>query len=374
MDQGKIWRHFDFALLGAVAILIIFGSAMIRSTLLSSPDGGAFEMSRQVIYVLAGIPIVFVVGALDYRLWGAMSGGIYALLLGLLLLVELLAVASFGAARWLDLGIVQFQPSELGKFLITLTLGTMVATNADRVGTLGFILKSLVHIGVPVALIFIQPDLSTSIIYVVAWFAIMWAAGVRLQHLALLGGAAVAAIPVAFLAVLNTPSLSYMADRIIHFIIPDTSSVEYQDAAYNVRQALISIGSGGWLGQGYGHGSQVQLRFLKVRHTDFIFSAITNEFGFMGALIVIGLLAFIIYRIFRAGTLARDPFGSYICYGVGAVILYQSFFNIGMNMNLLPVSGLPLPFVSYGGSALWTFLFGIGLVESVILRQKQIEF
>lgn len=374
MDQGKIWRHFDFALLGAVAILIIFGSAMIRSTLLSSPDGGAFEMSRQVIYVLAGVPIVFVVGALDYRLWGAMSGGIYALLLGLLLLVELLAVASFGAARWLDLGIVQFQPSELGKFLITLTLGTMVATNADRVGTLGFILKSLVHIGVPVALIFIQPDLSTSIIYVVAWFAIMWAAGVRLQHLALLGGAAVAAIPVAFLAVLNTPSLSYMADRIIHFIIPDTSSVEYQDAAYNVRQALISIGSGGWLGQGYGHGSQVQLRFLKVRHTDFIFSAITNEFGFMGALIVIGLLAFIIYRIFRAGTLARDPFGSYICYGVGAVILYQSFFNIGMNMNLLPVSGLPLPFVSYGGSALWTFLFGIGLVESVILRQKQIEF
>lgn len=374
MDQGKIWRHFDFALLGAVAILIIFGTAMIRSTLLSSPDGGAFEMSRQLIYILIGVPIVFVIGAIDYRLWAAMSGPIYAVLIGLLLLVELLAVAAFGAARWLDLGIVQFQPSELGKFLIVLTLGTMVASQSEQVGRLGFIVRSLVHIGVPVGLIFIQPDLSTSVIYIVIWFAIMWAAGIRLQHLALLGGAAAAAIPIAFLAVLNTPTLSYMADRLIHFIIPDENSADFQDAAYNIRQALISIGSGGLFGEGYGHGSQVQLRFLKVRHTDFIFSAISNEFGFVGALIVILLLAFIIYRIFRAGQLARDPFGSYICYGIGAVILYQSFFNIGMNMNVLPVSGLPLPFVSYGGSALWTFLFGIGLVESVILRQKQIEF
>ena len=255
-----------------------------------------------------------------------------------------------------------------------LTLGTTVAAQSEQVGRLGFIVRSLIHIGVPVGLIFIQPDLSTSIIYVVIWFAIMWAAGIRFRHLALLGGAAAAVIPVAFLAILNTPSLSYMANRIIHFVIPDPNSADYQDAAYNIRQALISIGSGGLFGQGYGHGSQVQLRFLKVRHTDFIFSAISNEFGLVGALIVIGLLAFIIYRIFRAGQLARDPFGSYICYGIGAVILYQSFFNIGMNMNLLPVSGLPLPFVSYGGSALWTFLFGIGLVESVILRQKQIEF
>ena len=118
----------------------------------------------------------------------------------------------------------------------------------------------------------------------------------------------------------------------------------------------------------------MQLRFLKVRHTDFIFSSISNEFGFVGAVVTLLLLAFVVYRIFRAGQTARDPFGSYICYGVGAVLMYQSFFNIAMNMNLLPVSGIPLPFVSYGGSSLWTFLFGIGLVQSVILRHKQIEF
>jgi len=210
--------------------------------------------------------------------------------------------------------------------------------------------------------------------YVVIWLVIMWAAGLRWQHLAIFSGATVAVLPVGFLTILSTPSLSYQANRIIHFLIPDVNSPTYQDAAYNVQQALISIGSGGWFGQGYGHGSQVQLRFLKVRQTDFIFSAISNEFGFVGAIIVILLVAFVVYRIFRAGQLARDSFGRLLCYGVGSIILYQAFFNIGMNMKLLPVTGLPLPFVSYGGSSLWTFLFGIGLVESVILRHKQIEF
>lgn len=374
MSRSKIWRHFDLALLGAVAVLIIFGTAMIRSTLLSSPDGGAYEMSRQLIFVLVGVPIVFVISAVDYRFWGRIAGVLYGLLIVLLVLVELLAVASFGAARWLDLGIVQFQPSELGKFLIVLTLGAMVARQSDQTGRLGFIAKTLAHVGVPVALIFIQPDLSTSVIYIVIWFAVMWAAGIRMRHLALLAVTALAAVPVGFFTILEIPQLRYMADRLIVYAVPDVTSPAYQDAAYNIRQALISIGSGGLFGEGYGQGSQVQLRFLKVRHTDFIFSAISNEFGFVGAMLVIGLIAFIVFRIFRAGQLARDPFGSYICYGIGAIFLYQSFFNIGMNMKLLPVSGLPLPFVSYGGSALWTFLFGVGLVESVVLRQKRIEF
>jgi rod shape determining protein RodA len=374
MHQGRIWRHFDFALLGAVAVLIIFGTAMIRSTLLSSPDGGAYELNRQLIFVLVGIPILFAVSTIDYRIWGSIAGSLYALLIGLLVLVELLAVTNFGAARWINLGFIQVQPSELGKFLIVLTLGAYLARNAHKVGQFGFVVRTLMHVGVPIALIFLQPDLSTAIMYGVVWFALMWAAGLRWRHMALFGGGAVVMAPVGFIALLETPGLRYMANRIIVFLLPNPQSASYQDAAYNINQALISIGSGGLTGQGYGHGSQVQLRFLKVRHTDFIFSAISNEFGMVGAVAVILLIAFVVYRIFRAGQLARDPFGSFICYGVGAVIMYQSFFNIGMNMNLLPVTGLPLPFVSYGGSALWTFLFGIGLVESVILRHKQIEF
>src|SRR5262245_39498537 len=375
MDQSKIWRHFDFALLGGVALLIILGIAMIRSTTLTSIDPSIQQStSRQIIYALIGAVILIAVSAIDYRLWSSLAGAIYAVLIILLIVVLLIGLTTFGATRWIDFGFVRVQPSELGKFLIALTLANTISNHVDEMGNLRFVLRTMLHVGVPILLIFIEPDLSTCIMYVVIWLVIMWAAGLRWQHLAIFSGATVAVLPVGFLTILSTPSLSYQANRIIHFLIPDVNSPTYQDAAYNVQQALISIGSGGWFGQGYGHGSQVQLRFLKVRQTDFIFSAISNEFGFVGAIIVILLVAFVVYRIFRAGQLARDSFGRLLCYGVGSIILYQAFFNIGMNMKLLPVTGLPLPFVSYGGSSLWTFLFGIGLVESVILRHKQIEF
>jgi rod shape determining protein RodA len=348
---------------------------MIRSTTLTSIDPAIQQYTgRQIIYALIGAVILIVVSAIDYRLWSSLSGGIYVILILLLIVVELVGLTSFGATRWIDFGFARLQPSELGKFLIALTLASTITAHSDQVGRFGFVLRTMLHVGVPIALIFIEPDLSTCVIYVVIWLAMMWAAGLRWQHVAVFGGAAIAILPIGFLTILGTPRLNYQADRIVHFLIPDKNSSTYQDAAYNVQQALISIGSGGLFGQGYGHGSQVQLRFLKVRQTDFIFSAISNEFGFIGALLVILLLAFVVFRIFRAGQMARDSFGSLVCYGVGAIILYQSFFNIGMNMNLLPVSGVPLPFVSYGGSSLWTFLFGIGLVESVILRHKQIEF
>ncbi len=142
-------------------------------------------------------------------------------------------------------------------------------------------------------------------------------------------------------------------------------------ATYNVNQALIAIGSGGWLGKGYGHGSQVQLRFLKVRHTDFIFSAISEEFGFVGALIVIATLIFIIMRCMRATRMARDTSGAMIAFGVAVLIFFQGAANIAVNLNLIPVSGLPLPFISYGGSGLLSLMLGVGLVESVIMRHKE---
>lgn len=375
MERGRIWRHFDFWLIGAVALLIIFGIAMIRSTTLTSPDTDIQALpGRQILYTLIGAVILFAASAIDYRFWAATANTIYAGLLLLLVAVLFLGVNNFGARRWFDLQLINFQPSELGKFLIVLTLAAYVASNPDQVRRLPYVLQTLAHVGVPMALIFVEPDLSTALIYGVVWFAILWAAGLRLQHIGLFAGLVAIVVPAGFAVALNVPGFNYMALRIVHFLYPDPTSQAYRDAAYNINQALIAIGSGGWFGQGYGHGTQVQLRFLKVRQTDFIFSSISNELGFVGAAAVVLLIAFVVYRIFRAGQQARDPFGAYICYGVGIILMYQAFFNVGMNMNLLPVSGIPLPFVSYGGSALWTFLFGIGLVESVILRHKQIEF
>jgi rod shape determining protein RodA len=164
----------------------------------------------------------------------------------------------------------------------------------------------------------------------------------------------------------------YQMARIANFLFPDPNATHGE--TYNIQQALISIGSGGWFGQGYGHGTQVQLRFLKVRWSDFIFSAMAHEFGFIGTVLVILVFLFVIYRCLRAARLARDTFGALIAFGVATLLVFQAMVNIGVNLNLMPATGLTFPFVSYGGSSLLSALIGIGLVESVILRHKALEF
>ncbi len=375
MLNAKLWRHFDFWLLGSVILLCLIGIAMIRSTTITSVDP-ALQASteRQIIYTVIGGAVILFFSLIDYRFYGATTPAIYLVLLILLVIVYFVAQASFGAARWIDLGLIRLQPSELGKFLMILTLGHYIVTHANEIDRFAFVLKTLAYLGVPVALIFLQPDFSSCIVYGVIWFALMWAAGLRWRHIAILVGAAALVGVAGFFVALQDERLQYIAQRIIVFLLPNPDSQAYRDAFYNVNQALISIGSGGWLGQGYGQGPQVQLRFLKVRHTDFIFSAIGHEFGFVGAVIVTLLFGFVVYRIYRAGQMARDPYGRLICFGVGTVVMFEAFSNIASNMQLIPVTGSPLPFISYGGSSLWTFLIGIGLVESVILRHKQIEF
>jgi rod shape determining protein RodA len=224
----------------------------------------------------------------------------------------------------------------------------------------------LIVMGFPALLVFLQPDLSTAIVLGVIWLALVWASGAQAKHLAI-----IAAIGL-LMPLIAWPFLEdYQKARVITFLFPDPDA--QFGATYNVNQALITIGSGGLFGQGYNSGTQVQLRFLKVRHTDFIFSSMAQEFGLIGALILIAGLSFIILRCLRAARMARDTFGSLICYGIAILLAFQGFFNIAMNLKLLPVSGLPLPFFSYGGSSLFASLLAIGLVESVMLRHKQIE-
>lgn len=373
MLNAKLWRHFDFWLLGAVLLLAIFGIAMIRSTTLTNETLQDYP-NRQAIFLLVGLVALLVLSAIDYRFYGAATTTIYVTLIILLLIVRFVAPVVFGASRWIPIGPINLQPSELGKFGIILTLGYYLTLQGDQIKKLGFVLRTLFHVGIPVVLILLQPDFSSCLVYGIIWFALMWASGMRLSHMLLLGGAAAVAGVAGFFIALQSDEFSYIATRVITFFLPDPSPETFQEAVYNVNQALISVGSGGWFGQGYGQGSQVQLRFLKVRHTDFIFASIAHEFGFVGAVVVILLFAFVVLRIFRAGQLARDTYGRLICLGVGTVILFESFSNIASNLNLLPVAGSPLPFISYGGSSLMTFLIGIGLVQSVVLRQKQIEF
>jgi len=363
--QTRHWRHFDIWLLASVAVMTIAGVAMIRSAI-----GGNANLAelvpRQAIYALLGFVVLFASAAIDYRLWSALARPLYILTVGLLLLIDLAGVVGFGSARWFNAGIVQIQPSELAKTVMIIVLADFFARNEADIHQPRTIVRSLILLGVPMLLIFRQPDLSTSIVVGVIWLALVWAAGARIKHLLVLGGIGVAGLAAAI------PFLqSYQIARVVTFLFPNPEAS--YGATYNVNQSLIAIGSGGWFGEGYGQGTQVQLRFLKVRQTDFIFSVISEEFGFIGALAVMLLLMFVVYRCLRAARIARDTFGALICYGVAILLLFQGSFNIGMNMNLFPVSGLTLPFISYGGSSLLSSLLGIGLVESVILRHKQIE-
>jgi rod shape determining protein RodA len=322
---------------------------------------------RQIIFAVIGFFVVLIATAVDYHLWSAINRILYPLVVVLLAIITIAGEAQGGAVRWLNVGFILIQPSELAKIVMILTLADFFSRNQEKIHDLRWVLRSLAPTLLLVVWIFLQPDLSTSVTIMVIWFTLLWASGLKLKHVL------VFVVVGATIAVLGFPFLQdYQKERVISFLFPDPEA-RYGNI-YNVTQARITIGAGGLTGQGYGQGSQVQLRFLKVRHTDFIFSALSEEFGFVGAVGVLLLLAFVIWRCLRAATLARDTYGALICYGVATLIFFHTTINIAMNLNLIPVTGLPLPFLSFGGSSLLSTLLGIGLVESVVIRHKTLEF
>ena len=328
--RSEIWRHFDFWLMGAMALLIIIGVAMINSSI-----AGNIELvennttGRHILFALVGFGVIIVTTYLDYHLWVTISRILYLLLFVLFFIILFFGEALFGAQRSLDLGFLIIQPSELAKLAIIVLLADFFQRHQGRIGNLNIVVRSGLLTAPLVILIILQPDLSTSIVLMVIWFALLWAAGLEVKHLALFAtvGLLVTAVAIPFLA-------DYQQQRIINFVFPDPDATFGEN--YNVNQALITVGSGGLLGQGYGQGSQVQLRFLKVRWSDFIFSSIANELGFVGSLVIMGLLFFVIWRCLRAARLAPDTTGALIAYGVATWIAFQAIVNIGMNLNLLP--------------------------------------
>lgn len=375
------WRHFDFWLLGAVAFLTIFGVTMIRSAIAGNielVEGNT--VTKQIIFAGIGFLIMVITSMIDYRYWGALSTILYIGTVGSLGVLFLVGGALFGSSRWFTVGPILVQPSEFAKVTIILIMASFFSQNIDRIKNPRVVGQSLLYVLGIVVWVILQPDLSTSIVLLVLWFALLWASGLEIRLLLIAAGAGAGVLLVGLpLMLLNYDPTNneglikpYQIERIINFLFPNPDAS--YGAIYNVQQALISIGDGGWFGQGYGGGTQVQLRFLKVRHSDFIFSALSEEFGFIGAALVILTLAFIIARCLRAARISSDTYGALICYGAATLIAFQTIVNVGMNLNLLPVTGLTLPFVSYGGSSLMTLFIAIGLVESVVLRHKDLEF
>lgn len=363
--NAGFWQRFDYILLGATLFLIMFGILEIRSATYGAIDPDIISrVPDQILYAVIGLFLVFALAAVDYRLLGGIHLWLYLLMVGLLILVLVLgSIGDAGARRWINLGI-RVQPSEIGKIIVIITLGTYLAKRYERIDRIPVLLGSIVHLGIPAGLVLLQPDLGTTIVFGVIWAALVWSAGLRLKHIGMVLLVLVIAVPIAW------PRMpDYMQSRITTFISPASDP----DAFYNINQALISIGSGGVFGKGYSApDTQNRLRFLRVRHTDFIFSVISEEFGMVGGIAVMSIIGLVIMRVLRGARLALDPLGSMICYGVAAMIFFQTTVSIGMNLNLLPVTGLTLPFVSSGGTSLLSMLAGIGLAQSVIIRRRRV--
>lgn len=369
------WRNFDFLLLGAIMLASAFGAAMIRSAVAGNEVLQPLIL-RQVYFAILGVALIFLLASIDYRYWLALYRPIYIVILIFLVTLTGFGQSAFGAQRWFTVGVLFLQPTEFAKIAAIIILARYFEAVQHQPRDIKWALGAILWASGIIVMILLQPNLSNVMVLSVILAIMLWVNGIQVKHVAIASGiGAIALISVIALSVLGVsiPGLQpYQQERIVNFVVPDPDDT--YGNRYNVQQALIAVGSGGVFGQGYGHGSQTQLRFLKVRHTDFIFAASSEEFGMVGGVLIILTLGVIVWRCIRAAQKARDMAGSMLALGVATLIFFQGAVNIGMNLNLLPVSGLPLPFISYGGSGLTALMIGIGLVESVVMRRKELEF
>ncbi len=356
------WKKFDWILLGIVLLLVTVGIVMVQSTTASSASLAGYG-KRQALFALVGLVLLALATIVDYHVWKTLRWGLYFLLLASLAVVVVMGNTQGGAQRWLSIGPLLLQPSELAKILAILFFASFLSDHGKQIEHFWGLLWILFLLIPPLILIYWQPDLGTAISVAFVGILLLFLGGARWRHLALLSGAGLLSLPLLWLKMQD-----YMRRRLLSFLDPAKMP------NYHVHQALISVGSGGWFGQGLGHGSQSSLHFLPVRHTDFIFSVIAEELGLIGAAIVVLLLALLIVRIWQDAQKVVDKTGLLIISGVGALLFFQVVINVGMNVGLMPVTGIPLPFISYGGSSLLSFLFAMGLIESVLIHQREISF
>jgi rod shape determining protein RodA len=355
----RLLLNVDWALL-ATALFIITLSVLSMWTLAPGRGGSALAW-RQISWVGIGLVALLVVTSLDYRSLVRAAPVLYVGGLGLLLAVLVLGRSVSGARRWIHLGPLTFQPSELFKLIFILTLAWVLTFRRDELLSRGVLLAALVLAGVPFLLVVRQPDLGTALVLLPVLIAVLVGMGLRLRVLGALAVAGVAALPVFWLALKQ-----YQRDRLLVYLDPFRDPL---GTAYNVIQAKIAIGSGQLLGKGVAGATQSRLAFLPERHTDFIFAVFAEMWGFIGCLVLIAAYGLLVLRGFEIAAGTRDPRGRVLALGVTAALAAQTLINLGMVTGLLPVVGIPLPLMSYGGSSMVASLMGLGLLLSIRMRQ-----
>lgn len=358
----KYLKQFDWSIFIPAIALIFVGMMAIVST--TWKDGGVMKfIDKQIIAIIIGLLLILLISSLNYQIFSNYAYAIYVIVCVLLVIVLLFGQEIRGTRGWINLGFFQLQPSEFAKFALLIILSKYFSSVAGKPSRFQYIVVSGVLTLIPAALILLQPDFGSAMILVLLWLAMLLFSGIKLEHSVVL----IIGLAIIFSLAWGLAFKPYQKERILTFLNPARDPL---GAGYHMIQSKIAIGSGGIFGKGLGHGSQSQLKFLPDQHTDFIFAVIAEELGLVGAGLLLSLLFFLILRIARLSKKIQDEFGSMLVVGSIFLFLFQILINIGMNLGIMPVAGVPLPLVSYGGSALIAMLLVLGILESIAIYSK----
>lgn len=355
------------AALGLVVVSVIAIGGSTRNDIVGAPD---YYAHRQIGYAVVGTVLMVLISRFDYSRLREFKLGIYGLMIGLNILPLLLAAATRGARSWIALPFFRFQPSELGKVLLIVALAGFIVDRYRRLGERETTARMMLLALGPAALVMVQPDLGSASVYVVAALAMLFIAGTPGRHIAsLIGLFAVSLVLV--LAVAPAVGVNvlkpYQVDRLTGFLSPSSDTNE---TTYQLNQSKIAIGSGEKTGRGLERATQTGLNFLPEHHTDFIFSVVGERWGFAGAALVLSLFALLIWRTLRLLTMAKNLFGTLIAAGILAMLMYQLLVNVGMTIGIMPITGVTLPLMSYGGASYLTTFIALGLLQSIHIQAR----
>jgi len=360
------YKSFNWVMAGATVVLSLYGVVLIHSADLHDALAGS-EWHKQLIYIGLGLIVMTVFASLDYHKWQRWAFGLYIANLALLGLVMVGGRSALGAQRWINLGFIQFQPSEPAKLILAICIAATLA----RTVTVGWkeMGQTIAMVAVPALLILKQPDLGTSLVIGAILSAELFFGVSKVAYFAAyaVGGAAVASFVVGTKYVLKP----FQRSRLLVFLHPDADP---QGVGWNLNQSKIAVGSGEIFGKGLFHGTQTQLNFVPEHSRDFIFTVVGEELGYVGALGLIGLYAIVLFGAFRAMLAARDRFGVLLSAGLVAMLAFHITINIGMTVGIMPITGIPLPFMSYGGTAILTDFAAVGLLLNIYVQRDKLVF
>ena len=379
MNWNKKFLHYlNFNVPFAVILLIIIGFISISSAVeINQADSGALRfLQKQAVSVVLGLLIIFILQAFDYKIFKEYAVLIYITMLVILTATLFLGSGVSGGAHWISIGRFNLQTSELSKIMLILVLAAVIDNNSDDMGYLkGMFLPSLVAF-IPFTLVILQNDLGTALVLFFIYLIMLFAGGGNFKYMAsVFGGGFLFIVSLITAHVFfNTPLpflKEYQLNRLIVFINPN---IDPHGSGYNIIQSIIALGSGKTFGKGLFAGTQNQLNFLPEKHTDFIFSVIGEEFGFIGAAVVILLFLFLLWQFLSIAENARDRYGYLVMIGIIAMFLFHVLENIGMTMGIMPITGIPLPFISYGGTFMLTSLTAVAIAININLRKNKLMF